>query len=345
MSPGDYEAVLAEHAAASFTSPIHARLRATLAGVEARGRKTTRKPVMTSDGRINSGALAVAVSGFLLNYNTLESTLLFSGVVVCLMGILYGSAGATLYPGSVDSITGVLLAVVILSALYYAAVLVAECGAMLAHAAAAKRRRALAKGGESGARMRRVTSAAKMVANPVGSGGGGRTPPPGAAAGAPAAGVGSKRASFRGAPPAHPPPVPDVGAGGLEIATNPLFLSGGSGVARMDGAAALEALRSQTAPPSPELWALFRDTFTTMGEQLRVAQDELAAAKRVAAEAAEAGGAASVRAARSAALSARRSAAFAPTTVSAAGPSTVQQPAVAAAARARPLSQRSAGSE
>jgi hypothetical protein len=39
MSPTEFDAVLASHVEASFTSKIHARLRATIAGVELRGRK------------------------------------------------------------------------------------------------------------------------------------------------------------------------------------------------------------------------------------------------------------------------------------------------------------------
>ena len=47
MSPSDYDAVVAAHNEARFSSALHAKLFASIARVESRGRKKTRRNVVT----------------------------------------------------------------------------------------------------------------------------------------------------------------------------------------------------------------------------------------------------------------------------------------------------------
>jgi hypothetical protein len=57
MSPADYEDVLRAHLESSHTSAIHARLRASISHIESRGKKKSRRNLMTPTGRIDRLAL------------------------------------------------------------------------------------------------------------------------------------------------------------------------------------------------------------------------------------------------------------------------------------------------
>jgi len=72
MSPQDFEGVLKSHVESSFTSPIHARLRATLANIDSRGRKRTHRNVMSKDGKVDYGAVLGILTSWLFNYNTVS---------------------------------------------------------------------------------------------------------------------------------------------------------------------------------------------------------------------------------------------------------------------------------
>jgi hypothetical protein len=63
MSPSEHEDVLRAHTESSFTSAIHARLRAAIAGIETRGRKRTRRNLMTAAGHIDRTAVLGCVAG------------------------------------------------------------------------------------------------------------------------------------------------------------------------------------------------------------------------------------------------------------------------------------------
>jgi hypothetical protein len=136
MSPLDHEVVLAAHTTAALTSPLHARLHATLANIEARGRKRTRRNVMGDDGRVHLGAALSALRAWLTNYNTAESTLLFSAIVVCLLGMVYDAAseGTAAYSNYADGIGGIIIAVVALSLAYILFVVGAEAAVLYAEA-------------------------------------------------------------------------------------------------------------------------------------------------------------------------------------------------------------------
>lgn len=72
MSPGGFEATIAEHVAASYSSPIHARLRSTLAGIEIRGRKRVYRNVMDARGRFDTKAALGLLGSYAFDYNTVE---------------------------------------------------------------------------------------------------------------------------------------------------------------------------------------------------------------------------------------------------------------------------------
>lgn len=69
MSPSEFDEVLARHQEASFTSRVHARLRATLQAIELRGRKPTRRNVIFRDGKFVVSDFMRAVGEWLNNYN------------------------------------------------------------------------------------------------------------------------------------------------------------------------------------------------------------------------------------------------------------------------------------
>jgi hypothetical protein len=79
---------------------------------------------MTLTGKIDRTALFRAVGSWIFNYNTVESTMLFCSVIICLMGIMYQST--TIISGNDssgrDAITGVIMSVMVVSITYLASV-------------------------------------------------------------------------------------------------------------------------------------------------------------------------------------------------------------------------------
>jgi hypothetical protein len=57
MSPGEYDVALREHELKASHVPIHARLRASIARIEARGRKKVHRNLMSSTGHIDMSAV------------------------------------------------------------------------------------------------------------------------------------------------------------------------------------------------------------------------------------------------------------------------------------------------
>ena len=119
MSPGEFDAVLLAHEEAARTSPIHARLRATLANIESRGRKRGRRNVMDADGHIVMTAAISEARAWLSNYNVFEATLLFAAVLVCLLGMVFDAANTVSNAaGTASGIGSLLLAVIVITLLY-----------------------------------------------------------------------------------------------------------------------------------------------------------------------------------------------------------------------------------
>ena len=78
MSPSEYDLVLKDHTEKAFTSALHARLRNSILSVESRGRKRTRRNLMTPEGKVDRHALLGILGSWLFNYNTIESVMLFA---------------------------------------------------------------------------------------------------------------------------------------------------------------------------------------------------------------------------------------------------------------------------
>jgi hypothetical protein len=94
MSPADYEGVLKSHEAKAATDPLHARLKANIAGIVHMGRKKVRRDQLVVDGRIDAKAVLGLLGNWLFNYNTVEAIMLFSTVVVCVMALMYTVSGS-----------------------------------------------------------------------------------------------------------------------------------------------------------------------------------------------------------------------------------------------------------
>jgi hypothetical protein len=74
---------------ASFTSSLHARLRVSISRVEERGKKKGRVNLLTYQGKLDRKALLGVLTSWVFNYNTVEATLLFAGVIVCLCAVMF----------------------------------------------------------------------------------------------------------------------------------------------------------------------------------------------------------------------------------------------------------------
>jgi hypothetical protein len=128
MCYDDYSTVIDDHNALAEYLPLHTKLRTMMTSVETRNLKTRRRNILTRTGKIDKTALFHSVWSWFFNYNTVESTMLFCGVIVCLMGIMYQSE--TIATGAdatgMDAITGVIFTVIISSILYLASVFILE---------------------------------------------------------------------------------------------------------------------------------------------------------------------------------------------------------------------------
>ena len=119
----DYEDVIKQHLDAVSWSKTHMQVNAMLITVHAQNRirrKTHNNSIFTATGFIDKRALFKAMGSWMFNYNTVEATMLFCGVIVCLMGIMYQTSTIVAgYDGSNrDVITGVVLFVIIGSIFY-----------------------------------------------------------------------------------------------------------------------------------------------------------------------------------------------------------------------------------
>ena len=128
MSPGDADAVIKSNDARAIEGDTRQqRLRSNIAGILSRGRKTGRKNVLTPSGKISVNALAVAIRDYAFNFNTVEATMIFCIVIVCLMALMYQSSGGTAYNAAArTSITWVLMCTIVFAILYFVAALAVE---------------------------------------------------------------------------------------------------------------------------------------------------------------------------------------------------------------------------
>lgn len=248
MSPGIFDQVLRDHTEASFTSAIHARLRSALANIETRGRKKVRKNLLNFEGKVDRAAVFGILTSWLFEYNTVEEIMLFAGVIICLMGIMYQANEVnTYYPESKDSVTAVVLIVIIAAIIYFVTVLVTEIVIMYNEEHRAKRLAA-----ES------TRKRAKGVSNDN-------------------ADDKQRRGQGRLVDESG-----DINTGKLDTQMNPLFMNkGGDGVSATSGLG-IDSIMAQRTPPPPELWIVFQQGYADLHTQLEAANTKLAEAKRAA---------------------------------------------------------------
>jgi hypothetical protein len=242
MSPSDFNDTLKDHERRSFSDPLHARLRATLSGINSRTRKSARRNVMTADGTIDTSALLGVLRGWLFNYNTVEQLMLFSAGVVSVMGLMFAAQALRkgINANSNDAVTAVVIAVVSLSIIYLFTVFVTEVVVLAGEA-----------------NRRKSAAAAERVRAAKGKDG------PGA----------PKRAAGEDAP--------KFDAGDVDSTTNPMFIgakaaAGGDDPASPvgDAADASSVIENMREPPaSRELWTLYKSMF----EELATTVDTLRA--------------------------------------------------------------------
>ena len=246
--------MLRDHAEASFSSAMHARIRASIAGIESRGRKRTRRNLMDHNGTVDRGALLGVLTSWAFDHNTVESTLLFAAAMVCVMGLLFESAAllSGTFGGAQAAVQDVTLAVIILAVLYYLAVLVMEVYVLTTERA----REAALLRQRRGSRSKAGGSSKDVLTGSNAS---------------------SPGASKRNLP---------VQTGMVDVALNPLFTSASSGdnSAALEAAArsgaAIDAVRafSSSVPPL-ELWRVIAASYESLDTRQAALAAELAATK------------------------------------------------------------------
>jgi hypothetical protein len=130
MSPADHGAIVASHLQKAATGDlIHSRLHAVLETIRVRqGKKPAGfKLRLFFEGRFQAAALFGWVGQWLFDYNVVEAILLFSAVLVCLMGIMFsalknGAQYADMYAG----LTWAVLVLIVVTIIYFTTVVVIE---------------------------------------------------------------------------------------------------------------------------------------------------------------------------------------------------------------------------
>jgi len=250
MSPSDYDQVLRDHIEASHTSAVHARLRAAIANIETRGRKKVRRNLLNFDGKVDRNAILGVLSGWLFNYNTVEQVMLFAAVIVCLMGIMYQANEVnTYYPQSKDSVTAVVLAVIIIAILYFVTVLFTEMFVLMnesnrAQQLAKAASRNKGKQVESDSEKRNSISRGKLVGEDG-----------------------------------------EINTGKLDNQMNPLFMNSNGNVSAASAFGGnngnlADTILAQREAPSTDMWRAFQNLFVDMQQQLEASQAALIEAKR-----------------------------------------------------------------
>jgi hypothetical protein len=173
MNAGEYDAVLKSHVESSFTNAIHARIRAQIANVEARGKRAARKNLLNFEGKVDRSAVLGLLTSWLFNYNTVEQLMLFAAVIVCLMGIMYqANASSSFYPGALDGVTAVVMIDIIAAIVYYFTVLFSEVAILYNEDNKRKQLARAAKSKEgSGAKQGENASAPRKLGRLVGDDG------------------------------------------------------------------------------------------------------------------------------------------------------------------------------
>jgi len=309
MGADDHSNVIRRLLALAPTSPFHNRLLASLASVEAIGRKKARKNKMTisTDGEPTASAIFYWITGALFNYNTVDAFLLFCAILVNLCALLYTAARPTdsFYKTSRDSITVSFFIVITVSLIYWITVAVVDVYLQLKEKNDAKRR------------ARGETSRATSLRNKRGKTGGkgGDNTPTDDDEKSPGATSPSNKANKRGGnnfhdrflasisgPAAKGPNV--IGNNQLSfiasdptknesaVHMNPMFTKKG-GEAIVTAAQLMDAVSKALVPPDQPTWEIFKESYASLHQQVTIlstrlndykivaekAQDELRALK------------------------------------------------------------------
>jgi hypothetical protein len=129
MAPADHGEILKAHEQAALDGGVHARLKALLAEISGRRPKQAKRATWEGASLQAKTKLAARrTAAFFLSYNTLESTLLFCAVLVCLSGIMFesGRFESSYYSAQRDTLTWLTLLVIFASICYFLAVLIVE---------------------------------------------------------------------------------------------------------------------------------------------------------------------------------------------------------------------------
>jgi hypothetical protein len=275
MPASEFEEVLDDAAARAKHSALFAILRARIIGVEAATRKKRSNKNSLFGGGDDGEApftaerVASTLVTFLTNFNVVESFLLFSAAMVSLLGVMYAalsaagtrSTGETYAETARSSVTALLMALIILSIVYYVCVLLLDLTAQY------QARRVAAY--QASAELRRKRADAEARAK------GGRGSVPGArpiSMGMSGMGAGGDRSSVRPRPrSARVDRFRDQAELAAEkTLTNPLFMKLQAAEAQdgAEGGSLAKTISAQVDPPTPALWEVFRGQFSSMAEQM-----------------------------------------------------------------------------
>jgi len=251
MSPDEHDEVIRKLLQLSASSKLHNRLRATLAHVESLGRKKGRTNKLTARSKFSAVSAIYYLAGLLFNYNFVDATLLFSACIVNLCGLLYQAARPedTFYSASRDGITGVVLAVIAISVLYWVAVVVVDVSSQFR-----TRVEEAAQGRARERLMRKKNKTKKKLVD-----------------------EGAKLTTKL------PDDVFTRGIGGkdtMEVTvSNPMFLKKDTGSAIVTADQAHSAIMEMDTPPDQLIWDMFRNTYTEQFTQIKALGEQLTSAK------------------------------------------------------------------
>jgi hypothetical protein len=251
MSPDEHESVIRRLLQLSASSKLHNRLRATLAQVESAGRKKGRTNKLMASSKFTAVSALYYIAGILFNYNFVDATLLFSACIVNLCGLLYQTARPedTFYAASRDGITGVVLAVIAVSVLYWAVVVAFDISSQFTRKVEERARgRAREKIAKRKAKTKKslVAEGAKLEQR-------------------------------------MPSDIFTRGLGGKSTAettqVNPMFTKKDTGAAIVTAEQAHGAIMDMQHPPDQLIWDMFRSTYNEQFGQIKALRDQLNASK------------------------------------------------------------------
>jgi hypothetical protein len=251
MSPDDHAKTIEDHLRkAAEGDPLHSRLHSALESIRLRqGKKAAGYRFrLFYGGRFRPAALFGWVGQWLFDYNVVESILLFSAVLVCLMGIMFsalkvGAQYADMYAG----LTWAVIVIVAVTLIYFVTVVVIE---IWQQCQARKRARIELQKKKTGNIWERVTPGGdRPAAKQKGA-------------------IGASSSFLVGAS------RPGIDSAGLpESNINPMHvMSANDGEDDENSTFDLKAIINCTTPPSAAMWEILRKRIMLLIEQLEALQ-------------------------------------------------------------------------